>query len=46
MALFLLTSRVMVKQDWTPSKVMHEHLQDLMSQRFMMAIELVTYHVP
>jgi hypothetical protein len=28
------------------SKVMQAHLQILVSQRFMMAMELATYHVP
>jgi hypothetical protein len=32
----------MVEQIWTPSKVTQEHLQNLMSQGFMMAAELVT----
>jgi hypothetical protein len=36
----------MVEQIWTPSKVTQEHLQNLMSQGFMMAAELVTYRVP
>jgi hypothetical protein len=31
---------------WTPSKVMQAHLQNLVSQGFMMAVELATYHVP
>jgi hypothetical protein len=36
----------MMEQDWTPSKLMKEHLQNLMSQEFMMATELATYCVP
>jgi hypothetical protein len=36
----------MAEQDWTSSKVMQEHLQNLVSQEFMMAAELVTCRVP
>jgi hypothetical protein len=36
----------MVEQGWMPSEVTLEHLQDLMSQGFMMTVELVTCHVP
>jgi hypothetical protein len=35
----------MVEQDWTPSKVTHEHLQNLMSQGFMTVAKLRTYCV-
>jgi hypothetical protein len=35
----------MKEQGWIPSEVTQEHLQDLMSQGFMMAMELVTCHV-
>jgi hypothetical protein len=34
----------MEEQDWTPSKVMHAHLQNLVS--LMTATELTTCHVP
>jgi hypothetical protein len=36
----------MVELGWTASKVMQEHLQNLMSQRYMMAVELTACHVP
>jgi hypothetical protein len=36
----------MVEQGWILLEVMLEHLQDLMSQGLMTAVELVTYHVP
>jgi hypothetical protein len=36
----------MAEQDWTPSKVMQGHLQNLMNQGFMMAVELPAYRVP
>jgi hypothetical protein len=45
-ALLLLPFWTMVEQGWILLEVMLEHLQDLMSQGFMTAVELVTYHVP
>jgi hypothetical protein len=36
----------MAEQDWTPSKVTQEHLQNLMSQGFMTVAKLRTYCVP
>jgi hypothetical protein len=36
----------MVEQDQTPSKVTQAHLQSLVSQRFMMVVELATCRVP
>jgi hypothetical protein len=36
----------MVEQGWIPSEIMQAHIQDLMSQGFMMVVELVTYCVP
>jgi hypothetical protein len=36
----------MTKQDWTPSKVTLEHLQNLVSQGFTIAMEVVTCCVP
>jgi hypothetical protein len=36
----------MVEQGWTPSEVTRVHLQDLMDQGFMTAVELTTYHLP
>jgi hypothetical protein len=44
--LLVLPPQSMMEQDWTPSKVMKEHLQNLKSQGFMMAMELVTCRVP
>jgi hypothetical protein len=38
--LLLLPSRAMVEQDWTPSKITQEHLQNLVSQGFMTAAKL------
>jgi hypothetical protein len=32
----------MAEFGWTASEVMKEHLQNLMSQRYMMAVELAT----
>jgi hypothetical protein len=36
----------MAEQGWISSEVTQAHLQDLVSQGFMMAVELATYHVP
>jgi hypothetical protein len=36
----------MVESGWTASEVMQEHLQNLVSQGYMMAVELVTCRVP
>jgi hypothetical protein len=36
----------MVEQGWITSEVTQEHLQNLMSQGFMMAVELATCHMP
>jgi hypothetical protein len=36
----------MVEYGWTPSEVTQAHLQDHVSQGFMTAVELVTFHVP
>jgi hypothetical protein len=36
----------MAEHSWIASEVMQEHLQNLMSQGFMTAVELLTYHVP
>jgi hypothetical protein len=33
----------MAKQGWITSKVTQEHLQNLVSQRFMIVVELVSY---
>jgi hypothetical protein len=44
--MLLLPSRAMVDQDWTPSKVTQECLQNLMSQVFMTGAELPTCHEP
>jgi hypothetical protein len=35
----------MVEQGWIPSEVTQVHLQDLVSQGFMMAVEHLTCHV-
>jgi hypothetical protein len=36
----------MSKQYWTPSKIMQAHLQSLVCQGIMMAVELMTCRVP
>jgi hypothetical protein len=36
----------MAEQGWSPTEVTQAHLQDLMSQRFVMAAEPAIYHVP
>jgi hypothetical protein len=36
----------MAEQGWTPSEVAQVHLYDLMSQGFMMVVELTTCRVP
>jgi hypothetical protein len=36
----------MVELGWTSSEVIQEHLQNLMSQGYMMAVEIVTCRVP
>jgi ribulose bisphosphate carboxylase small subunit len=36
----------MAEQGWITSEVTQEHLQNLMSQGFMMAVELATCHMP
>jgi hypothetical protein len=36
----------MAKLCWTQLEVMQEHLQNLMSDRYMRAVELATYRVP
>jgi hypothetical protein len=36
----------MAELGWTASEVTQEHLQNLMSQWYMIATELATYHVP
>jgi hypothetical protein len=44
--LLLPPFQTMVELGWIPSEVTQEHLQNLVSQVFMMAAELVTCHVP
>jgi hypothetical protein len=36
----------MAESGWTTSLVMKEHLQNLVSQGYMTAVELATCHVP
>jgi hypothetical protein len=36
----------MVEQGWVASEVMQDHLENLMSLRFMTVVELVTRHMP
>jgi hypothetical protein len=36
----------MAELGWTSSEVIQEHLQNLMSQGYMMAVEIVTCRVP
>jgi hypothetical protein len=36
----------MAELGWSASEVTQEHLQNLISQRYMIAVELATYHVP
>jgi hypothetical protein len=44
--LLLPPFQTMVELGWIPSEVTQEHLQNLVSQVFMMAAELMTCHVP
>jgi hypothetical protein len=46
MVWLLLPFQTMAEQGWIPSEVTQAHLQDLMSQGFMTAVELATCHVP
>jgi hypothetical protein len=43
--LFLLPSQAMAEHDWTPSKVMQGHLQNLTKQGFMTVAELMACRV-
>jgi hypothetical protein len=45
-ALLHLPSQTMAEQGWIPSKITQAHLQDLVSQGFMMAMELATCRIP
>jgi hypothetical protein len=36
----------MAEQGWIPSEITHVHLQDLVSQGFMMVVELATCRLP
>jgi hypothetical protein len=44
--LLLLPSHATPEKDWTPSKVMQGHLQNLVNQGFMMMTELTACRVP